>query len=225
VQRPLRRLLKGLPGIAAICAEGEPPPPCDLVAPLLSLPHLLGLGVPAWAPYLQAESHLAAEWRARLGPARGPRIGLAWAGNAAYGADRHRSLPLAELAPLLAIGAELVSLQKEIAPADAAFAAAHDIRHFGAEQRDFADAAALVAAMNVVVAVNSSMAHLAGAMGKPVLVLLGWLATDWRWPLDQPCSPWYPTSRMFRQPALGDWDGAVAAALAALPDALAVGDA
>jgi ADP-heptose:LPS heptosyltransferase len=147
-----------------------------------------------------------AVWCERLGEKSRPRIGLAWSGNPGNRNDRNRSLALAELAPLLSQDFEWISLQKDVRADDGSVLTAYPgIRHFGA---GFADTAALIELTDLVIAVDTSIAHLAGTMGKRVWILLAFNA-DWRWPKDGDDSPWYPTARLFRQPALGDWASVV----------------
>ncbi|WP_395701371.1 tetratricopeptide repeat protein [Aquabacterium sp.] len=213
VPAPLQRLLAGAPGVAQCVARGDALPPLDCHCPLMSLPLALGTTpqtVPSPAGYLQAAPALVASWQQRLGPRQRPRLGLMWAGG-----DNpkllHRSLPLAQAVTLLGAGWEVISLQKDLRAADAASLAQWSsvpggpaLRHFGAEQQDLADAAALVAAVDLVVSVDTSIAHLAGALGKPVWVLLPH-AADWRWLMDRDDSPWYASARLYRQPRPGDW--------------------
>jgi len=201
-----------LAGLAG-CISGEPVPPYDLHCPIMSLPNVLGMMADHFAdpvPYLHADRAKLAAWRARLQHLAGPRIGLVWAGNPKYPADRRRSLSTAVLAPLLALpDVTFVSLQVGAAPPAPHVFDATPWLH------DFTDTAAAVAALDLVIAVDTSVAHLAGAMGRPVW-LLNRADTDWRWLLDREDSPWYPSMRIFRQPSPGAWGdviGRVASAL------------
>jgi len=227
--RALIRLLGGLAGADALVAQGDPLPPFDLHCPMLSLPLALGTTVetiPAAIPYLHADTAEAASWRARLAPAdaAGLRVGLVWAGHRndtlaiTAAVDRQRSLAPAQMAPLLAVpGLQFFSLQKD-GPRAPATLALHDHMH---EMHDFADTAALVANMDLVISVDSAVAHLAGALGRPVW-LLDRFGHCWRWLHGRHDSPWYPDLRIFRQPAPGAWDpvlAEVAAALHELADA------
>jgi hypothetical protein len=202
----LKELFTQLP--AQVIALGEAPPPFDLHCPIMSLPNAFGTRletIPSKVPYLHAPETHVAKWRERLGARDRPRIGIAWSGNASQKNDRNRSMPLELLAPLRNPAWSFVSLQKEVRGSDrGALAEGPPIRHFGEELGDFRDTAALVEAVDVVVTVDSSVAHLAGAMGKPVWILLSF-AADWRYPLDRNVSPWYPTSRVFRQETRGAW--------------------
>ncbi len=155
-------------------------------------------------------------WQERLGPKKGPRIGIAWAGNAAHKSDRERSLPLEVMEPIAALGLPLYCLQREMRPHDfPAFAMFPNITYFGPELRDFTDTAALIAQMDLVVAVDTAVAHLAGALAKPVWMMIA-CAPDWRWMLHRDGTPWYPTMRLFRQPRPGDWHSVIAYAAAEL---------
>lgn len=205
VKKEILPLLAGLPGVDRLIAKGEPLPEFEFHCPLLTLPLAFRTTVetiPADIPYVRANAALVESWRERLGPKRGLRIGIAWTANrfAAYG--RARSIRLAELAGILPAGAQCISLQHELSDEDRAVIARRpEIRHFGAQ---FPDIAALVALMDVVVSVDTSILHIAGAMGKPVWIVLIHNG-DWRWMVDREDSPWYPTARLFRQPAPGDW--------------------
>jgi Glycosyltransferase family 9 (heptosyltransferase) len=144
-------------------------------------------------------------WRERLGARRGPQIGIAWSGNPRHKNDRNRSVSLSELAPIIALGLPLYCLQRELPLNDIHdFAAYANIEYFGESLSDFTDTAALIAQLDLVIAVDTAVAHLAGALGKPVWVLLPY-APDWRWMHGREDSPWYPTMRLLRQPGPGDW--------------------
>jgi Flp pilus assembly protein TadD len=221
VPRPLARLLAGQRVGARIVASGEPLPPFDLHCPLMSLPHRLGTTletIPA-GPYLAADPGLVAAWAARLAALPGLKVGLVWAGNRDFAADARRSIDPALLAPLLGVpGATFVSLQLGArAPAPA-------LADWTGEIEDFADTAGLVAALDLVIGVDTASVHLAGALGKPVW-LLNRFDSCWRWLRDRPDSPWYPTLRQFRQASPGDWEGVIGAARAALIQAPQTGPA
>jgi Tfp pilus assembly protein PilF len=219
VQPSLKGLLSALPG-CEVHAIGEALPACDLQIPLLSLPLAFGttLGtIPAEVPYLRADAGRVAEWKSRL-PSRGdkPRIAVACSGRATQKDDRYRSISLEELAPLTAIG-QVFIVQPELRDADRRFAAAHSeaMHSLEGQIRDFDDSAAILESMDCVVTIDTSLAHLAGAMAKPVSILLPWTPT-WRWLVDRPDSPWYPTARLYRQQSRGDWSAAIEAAVAGL---------
>ena len=221
-QRTLLPLLGTLPGVDALIGQDEAPPAFDLHVPLMSLPLAFGTRpdtIPAPKAYLAADPAKVAEWSRRLGPRTAPRIGLVWSGRAAHRNDRHRSLPLAGLLAALPAGLEYVSLQQEARAADEATLASHpDVRHFGAELRDFADTAALVSLMDTVVTVDTSLAHLAGALGLDTRLLLSRIGQDWRWLTGRSDSPWYPTMRLYRQGEDCDWAGPLATVVRELGD-------
>jgi Flp pilus assembly protein TadD len=226
VHAPLVRLLSRLSGVMQIVARGDRLPPFDLHCPLLSLPQAFSTTldtIPAAIPYLSADPALAANWQARLVGLDGLRIGLVWAGGqrlnfpAQAAMDRRRSIALKALAPLGEVsGVSFVSLQKDGPAAQAADPPHGMMLHdFTTDLHDFEDTAALIANLDLVISVDTSVAHLVGALGKPVW-LLNRFDTDWRWLLNRDDSPWYPTLRQFRQPSPGDWDRAVCAVRDAL---------
>ncbi len=215
-QPPLRRLLAAVPGADAVVSTADPAPPVDARVPLLSLMLRLGTAGPAAAPppaAVRADPALVAEWSARLGPADGRRrVGLVWAGSPTNTNDAARSMPAAALAPLAAVpGVRWYALQTGPAAATTPAWATDVARAFA----DFADTAAVVAQLDAVVTVDTAVAHLAGTMGRPVLLMLPYVP-DWRWGWATPATPWYPTVRLFRQPSLGDWPAVVRGVAAAL---------
>jgi hypothetical protein len=207
VQEPLKSLLAQVEGVHSIIAHGEPLPTFDLYSPLLSLPLAFGTdlsSIPAPAALRAGERHVAA-WKRRLGKDTRPRVGLVWSGNSFHINDQSRSIPLADFSQILCEGAAFCSLQTEVREADRlALKARPEIRICSDQIRDFSDTAALIEAMDLVITVDTSVAHLAGSMGKPVWILLP-ANPDWRWMLERDDSPWYPTARLFRQPEQGDW--------------------
>jgi tetratricopeptide (TPR) repeat protein len=228
VPRPLLRLLRqSLAGenLEVIPRLNDFPatqglPRTDYHCPLLSVPRVLGTtldDVPATVSYLAADATVAAAWSQRLRDLPGRKVGLVWAGLPQYADDAHRSLPLARLAPLGTVsGVTLVSLQTGAAAAHAgAVPPGMTLHDVSAGLRDFADTAALVSALDLVISVDTAAAHLAGALGQPVW-LLNRFDTDWRWMTDRADSPWYPTMRIFRQPRRGDWDSVISQVCAEL---------
>jgi tetratricopeptide (TPR) repeat protein len=220
VQRPLVTLLTALAGAHKVLPNGARLPAFDYHCPLMSLPLAFKTTlktIPADVPYVHSDPARVAQWRKRLGrKTKHPRIGLVWRGNPAHRNDPNRSLALADLLPLLQHKAEWISLQQTVSDSDAALLAQHNgIRHFGAQLKDFADTTALVELMDWVITVDTSVAHLAGAKGKPLWILLPF-NPDWRWLLARNDSPWYPSARLFRQPAIGDWASVIAKAGKAL---------
>ena len=210
--RRLAGLLGRVAGVARVVVRGEPAPEYDRWVDQMSLPRLLGLRVetiPAAEGYLRADPERAAAWDAMLPPK--PRIGLVWAGNPGHSNDARRSMPTAALAPIIAAAgasASLVSLQ--VGPRSREIATLHGIADRSASLADFEATAALVAGLDLVIAVDTSTAHLAGALGVPVWVMLP-SAPDWRWMVGRGDTPWYRAMRLFRQTSPGDWSGPVAA--------------
>jgi len=219
VQPELKSLLSRLDGVTAVVARGEAPPPFDVHCPLGSLPLARKTElpvVPAPIPYLSADHAHLQKWSARIEKLPHPRIALAWAGNPAHDNDRNRSIALSALAPLLAMPASFISIQRDVRSADAAqLAATAQLTHLGGELADLNDTAGVLAMCDLLITVDTAPAHLAGAMGRPVWVLVPF-APDWRWMLDGEITPWYPSARVFRQSALADWNAVIARAAAAL---------
>ena len=209
VQPELKALLAGLEGVAAVVAHGEPLPAFDVHCPLTSLPFACKTElttIPAEIPYLRASDARTAQWRPRLEALPSPRVALAWSGRATHANDRNRSIALSQLEPLLSMpGVRFVSIQRELRAADAERLAREPrITHVGDALTDFSDTAAVLALVDLVVCVDTSVAHLAAAMGRPVFVLVPF-QPDWRWLREGDRSPWYPAAELFRQPAPGDW--------------------
>jgi Flp pilus assembly protein TadD len=227
VQPQMRRLALRLPDVAELICPGDPLPPFDWHCPLMSLPLAFGTSVesiPASAPYLSVSEEAvdAAAQKLRDGREKGKdlRVGIAWAGSPAHLRDRFRSIPLRLLEPLFGLaGAQFFSLQLGPAAAELTDTSGR-VTDLGPEIEDMADSASLIANLNLVIAVDTAVAHLAGALAKPVWVLLPF-SPDWRWFLDREDSPWYPAMRLFRQPALGDWGPVVGAMRSALVEKIA----
>jgi tetratricopeptide (TPR) repeat protein len=223
VQKSLQELMSSLDGVAHIMSRGDPLPDFDLQCPLLSLPLAFRTQletIPSAVPYLRASPQALNNWERRLGPRDRPRIGLVWSGNPnpINPGDHIRSIGFNSFLSLLDINATFVSLQKDVRAADAmVLKDRSDLLHFGDELSTFSDTAALISNLDLVISVDTSVAHLAGALGKPVWVLLSFLG-DWRWLLDREDSPWYPTARLFRQDATRAWDNVIARVHAALHD-------
>ncbi|MCG5240660.1 glycosyltransferase [Azospirillum doebereinerae] len=231
----LARLLTTLPGVATVVGRSAPTPAHDAHAALMSLPHLLGTTlatVPSEVPYLAAEPSLVEKWRDRLGPvwaglragpAVGLVVGLVWAGNADLHEDPKRSPGLEPLLPLLDLpGIVFISLQKGAGRADLERLGDRlpmGFRDVGDALDDLADTAAVVAQLDLVIAVDSAVAHLAGALGRPVWTMVR-AESEWRWMLERTDTPWYPTMRLFRQRRAGDWGDVVTALRSALQRAV-----
>lgn len=216
--RPLMALLRQMP--VRLVEKGPVLPDYDVWVDQMSLPRLFGTEVatiPSPDAYLRAEPDRVSRWRAVL--PQGARIGVVWAGNPLHSNDRRRSMPIAALAPLVAeFGAALVSLQ--VGPGSAAITERFGLRDYAPLLTDFAETAAAIACLDHVVAVDTSTAHLAAAMGQQVSILLPF-APDWRWMIGRADSPWYRSVRLYRQPIPGDWDAVVAAVLPALRQGVA----
>lgn len=210
----LLRTLKVPDGLAAlqVVAQGSGVEDYDVHTPLLSLPMIFGTTVhtiPQEIPYLTADPQRHAAFN--FMPTVRPRIGVVWSGSAGHSNDHRRSLSLSQWLPLRALPFEFHCLQKEIRPADEALLAAWPEMHLHQHQlNDFADTAALVDAMDMVISVDTSVAHLAGALGKPLWLLLPFVP-DYRWMLERADTPWYPQARLFRQPEVGDWSSVMQA--------------
>jgi len=220
VQPGLEGLMKGLAGVDTVVSGGIPLGAFDLHAPMLSLPLLFGTkleSIPARVPYLFPEPEKVAAWGGRIAAHRGLRVGIVWAGSPGHGNDRNRSLRLESLAPLSALpGVTLFSIQKGPTEGQAANPpAGMRLVNLSPGIKDFTDTAAIAANLDVVLCVDTSVAHLCGALGRPTWVLLPF-APDWRWLLGRDDTPWYPTLRLFRQSRPGDWDGVLGRVEAAL---------
>jgi tetratricopeptide (TPR) repeat protein len=226
VQDPLRRGVASLGRDIEVIGSGAVPAEFDWHCPMMSLPLAFGTTletIPRMTPYLAADAAAVAAWRGRLAGLCGLRVGICWAGNsrpdqpAAHAIDQRRSIGLARLAPLADVaGVHLVSLQKGEAAGEAAGVPTGLALHDWTEGlRDFEDTAALIEALDLVITVDTAVAHLAGALGKRVWVLNRFDAC-WRWLVGRDDSPWYPTARLFRQAAPGEWDSVIAAVAAGL---------
>jgi tetratricopeptide (TPR) repeat protein len=220
VQPALATLLRQLPDVTVI-PRGEALPPFDLQLPLLSLPRIFGTTldtIPADIPYLHPDHAKLSRWQAALDHETRLKVGVVWAGNPKHKGDRQRSLSAEAVLPRLVMpGVQLYSVQKEPRPEDGAVLAAlgDDVIDLAPALGNFDDTAAAVAALDLVIAVDTSVAHLAGALGRPVWMLTPY-ALDWRWLRDREDSPWYPTMRLFRQRRPREWDDPLMRLTAAL---------
>jgi hypothetical protein len=218
---PLKRLLASVPGVArVVTADDALPPDIDWHLPLMSAPYVMGTRIetiPATIPYLIPDADLVTVWKKRLARLSGVKVGLVWAGDPrphdprAHAVDQRRSVALSKLTPLLAVpGIDFISLQKG-APAAQVTDIAPELRPLDLmdDVSDFADTASLVANLDLVISVDTSVVHLAGAMGKPVWILSRF-DNCWRWLTEREDSPWYPTARLFRQTTSGDWNRVIA---------------
>jgi tetratricopeptide (TPR) repeat protein len=223
VQPPLIGLLSGLDGISHLAAQGDSLPPYDLHCPLMSLPFAFGTTpatVPALIPYLKAPSKKVDEWSNRLGEKTKPRVGIVWSGGfrpnhpEQWLVNGRRNIPLRMLTAWRHPGVEFYSLQKgepaesELAQCIASHWDGPGVHDVASHLKDFTDTAALIENLDLTVTVDTSVAHLAAALGKPVW-MLNRFDSCWRWLLDRSDSPWYPTMRLYRQEGPGDWEGVV----------------
>jgi len=212
VEASLVALLGSLQGPQEVIARGAALPPADFHCPMLSLPlafHTDLSNIPLTSAYLAPKPARLMHWRQLLGPKRSPRVGLVWSGDPAHRNDHNRSLPLKTLLAYLPRGYEYISLQKEVRESDRAdLRARPDIRDMGHALTDFSETAAACGEMDLLITVDTSFAHLGGALGKPTWILLP-IQSDWRWLLRREDSPWYDSARLFRQQTPGDWHTAL----------------
>jgi len=224
VRPELKAMMSSLAGVSRVVSAGEVLPPCDYRCPLMSLPLAFRTtvwDVPARVPYLKADPHRAQYWKDRLGAREALRVGLVWSGGfrpnrpELWPVNGRRNIPLSSLADLKHPGAQFFSLQKgqpaesELTDLIARGWCGPHLIDFTAQLNDFSDTAALIENLDLVIAVDTATAHLAGALGKAVWILNRFDAC-WRWLSDRTGSPWYPTARLYRQDAPGDWRGVVA---------------
>ena len=210
VQRPLVKLLKNLEGVSHIIAKGDTVPAFDYQCPLLSLPLAFKTElntIPPAAKNITSDNEKNSKWQSKLGGKSKPRVGLVWSGSTGHKNDHNRSLTLTELLPHLPSNVDYVCLQKELRDIDkVALEKNSHIQFYGDALEDFTDTAALCDLMDVVISVDTSVAHLAGTLRKPTWVLLPY-SPDWRWLLDRDDSPWYPSAKLYRQEKIGNWNG------------------
>jgi tetratricopeptide (TPR) repeat protein len=220
-QAELAELMRSVNGIDLVAVRNQGLPYFDLQSPLLDLPGVFGTTletIPASVPYLSADPLRKEMWSGILAAdPPGKRVGMVWSGNPQHGNDKNRSIPLKAFEPLADLaGATFFSLQKGPAAGQLADSTLSlELVDHSARLTDFSETAALIANLDLIITVDTSMAHLAGALGKPIWVLLPF-APDWRWMVDRNDSPWYPTARLWRQPCIGDWGSVLAAVAAAL---------
>jgi hypothetical protein len=209
VPKSLAGLMKGLNGISQLVIKGEKLPYFDYQCPLLSLPFALKTtlsNIPANASYLAADPNKVAKWKLKLGERRKKRIGLVWSSMSTFKHDSKRSLMLIDLIKALPPDRfEYICLQKELKDCDREFFESYkNIRFLGNELEDFSDTAALIENLDLVISTCTSVPHLSAALGKQTWILLSYVP-DWRWLMGRGDSPWYPSVKLYRQPAIGDW--------------------
>ena len=224
---PLVSLAATLKGNLSIISYGEPLPPFDLYCPIMSLPLAFKTtlqSIPSEVPYLHADPERQKSWQLRLRNKTKPRIGLVWSSTSTKPSFLKRYIPLQLMKPLLQLPAEFHALQKDIQPTDKAlltglFSKFRRIHLHHGQLYDLSNTAALMQEMDLIISIDTSVAHLAGAMGKPVWILLPY-APHFTWMLDRTDSPWYPTATLFRQPAPDDWESVIAKVVAKLKEVL-----
>jgi hypothetical protein len=210
VQNPLHQLLSGLSGVSlCLSFDGGQLPHIDMHCPICSLPLAFGTRldtIPTATSYLPAPAKSRVQaWEGRLGPHARLRVGVVWSGSLTHTNDHNRSIPLRMFSRILDVDATFVSLQKDPRPSDTAILRERsEIIDLTAALTDFTDTAALISCLDLVITVDTSVAHLAGALGCPTWLLLPF-TPDWRWLLDRDDSPWYPSMRLFRQTETGDY--------------------
>jgi hypothetical protein len=213
VPSPLRRLLSELQGAEIVVAYGQPLPAFDYHCPLLSLPLAFGTNLTTIPPqaHLAVPQDLLRAWQRRLGPKGKPRVGIAWSGNAGQINDHNRSIPFCALLSLLELPIEIMSLQKDVPAEDRDLLDAQggQVTHFGGALTDFLETAALILQMDLIISVDTSVAHLACSLGRPTWIPVCF-TPDWRWMINRDDSPWYPTARLFRQRHPYAWDEVIA---------------
>jgi tetratricopeptide (TPR) repeat protein len=209
VQGPLVKLLQNLAGVSQVIATGDKLPEFDYQCPLLSLPLAFGTeikSIPPVVSHIVIDNETLTKWKIILGEKTKIRIGIVWSGSTSHKNDHNRSLNLAQLLPYLPSNVEYVCLQKEVRKVDRVLLGENtQIKYFGDELRDFTDTAALCNLMDLVISVDTSVAHLAGTLGKLTWVMLPF-SPDWRWLLDRDDSLWYPSVKIYRQDKIGDWN-------------------
>ena len=221
----LELVLQGCAGIDRIVGHDEPLPPFDFHCPLMSLPRVFGteLGsIPATLPYLRTTQEMVEKWRGRLPATTKRRVGIVWAGSPTHPNDQYRSISLEQLHPVLETeGVQFISLQKGPPAAQlSSLPPGMDVVDLGAELEDFGDTLAVIDQLDLVICVDTSVTHLAGALGKPTWVMLPFPA-DFRWLQNRDDSPWYPSVRLFRQDDQRDWDGVIAQMTTAMQEWIA----
>lgn len=206
----LSPLFAGSPVIYQTIDVNETPQEFDYWTPIMSIPGVLGVtlqNLPHQLQYLAPNAERVRTWQERLGLKKRLRVGVCWSGRPDSWINRHKGMPFETMLELIKRNpnTEWINLQVECSPEQASILEQHGVKHFAGMIRNFADSAALIHHLDVVISVDTAVAHLSGALGRPTWIPLNWYGTDWRWLLNRDSSPWYPSARLFRQPALGDW--------------------
>jgi hypothetical protein len=210
VNNNLAPLFAGSPIIHKIIDVADHPEEFDYWTPIMSIPGIMSVtleNLPHQLQYLSARNDLIKLWQTALGPKTRTRVGICWSGRPDSWINRHKGMPFETMLDLVKRNPniEWINLQVECTTDEAKILEQHGVRNFSGMVHNFADSAALIHHMDVVISVDTAVAHLAGALGRPTWIPLNWFGTDWRWLLNQDSSPWYPSVRLFRQPKLGDW--------------------
>jgi len=210
----LAPLFAGSPVIDKIIDVKHTPENFDYWTPIMSIPGIMGVtlqNLPHQLQYLAARQDLVQQWQTLLGPKKRLRVGVCWSGRPDSWINRHKGMPFDVMLDLIKRNpaVEWINLQVECSADQAKILQEHGVQNFQGQIRNFADTAALIHHMDVVISVDTAIAHLSGALGRPTWIPLNWYGTDWRWLLKRDDSPWYPSARLFRQPKLGDWNSVV----------------
>jgi len=209
INQSLKPLFEG-PSISQIVSDGDPLPNFDYWVPIMSIPKILETtldNLPQTQFYLVANTAKQQQWQQKLGPKNRLRVGFCWSGRRDTWINRHKGMPFDTMLELIKSnpGYEWINLQCDCTAEEEAELVANGVNVYPGSIQDFSDTAALMMHLDVILSVDTAVAHLAGALGRPVWIMLSQYALDWRWLLDRDSSPWYSTARLFRQPAMGDW--------------------
>lgn len=210
----LAPLFAGSPVISQIVDVNQTAEDFDYWTPIMSIPGVMGLtleNLPHQLQYLAPHSELVKSWQERLGPKTRLRVGVCWSGRPDSWINRHKGMPFETMLELIKRNPhiEWINLQVECSEEQSLVLEQHGVKNYKGAVRNFADSSALIHHMDVVISVDTAVAHLSGALGRPTWIPLNWYGTDWRWLLNRDSSPWYPSARLFRQPSMGDWNTVV----------------
>jgi hypothetical protein len=203
-------MLSGSPIIKRVSGYDYSVSDFDYWVPIMSIPGILGItlqNLPSSINYLNADAGLQQQWLQKLGPKKRMRVGFSWSGRRDAWLNRHKGMPFEDMLKMIQANPqhEWINLQIDATDEETATLESAGVTMYPGSIQSFADTAALIANLDVVVSVDTAIAHLAGALGRPTWIMLNWFAVDWRWLLNRDSSPWYSTARLFRQPAMGDW--------------------
>jgi len=203
-------MLSGSPIIKRVSSYDFSVSDFDYWVPIMSIPGILGItlqNLPSQVNYLNADAGLQQQWLQKLGPKKRMRVGFSWSGRRDAWLNRHKGMPFEDMLKMIQANPqhEWINLQIDATDEETATLESAGVTMYPGSIQSFADTAALIANLDVVVSVDTAIAHLAGALGRPTWIMLNWFAVDWRWLLNRDSSPWYSTARLFRQPAMGDW--------------------